>query len=144
MGSVILFSTGTLFFFHGIWLLNGNSKGLYFTKNLRAGGVYAEIPWALGFLLLGVSTLLNAGNIAKVFVDIGIVLLVIGVVLSFVKPSFLKPSWLKFLEREHGDILPLLISEARQVGLEIWQDKIKTLEDLEIWVKEVRHKHKMN
>jgi hypothetical protein len=37
--------------------------------------------------------------------------------------------------------MPILVNEAREMGLEAWQERVKTREGLEEWVTEVRRKH---
>lgn len=144
MGTAILFVMGIVPLFHGIWLLLGHGKGLYFVRHSRAGAVYAEIPCGMGFLLLAISTLTNP-KIAETYflVEIAASFVIIGVIFSFVRPFFLKPAWLKWLEQNHNKIMPILIDDARKTGLDIWQNEIKTQEDLEMWVVEVRRKHEL-
>ncbi len=139
MGTTILFVMGIVPLLHGTWLLLGNSKGWYFARHSRAGGVYAEIPWGIAFLLLTLSTLINPETARTFFiVEIALGIGVMGIIFSFVQPSFLKPRWLKWLETNHRAIMSILIKDAHKMGLDVWQNKIKTQEDLEIWVVEVR------
>jgi hypothetical protein len=58
----------------------------------------------------------------------------------FILGRFLKPSWLRWLEREHGKIIPLLRNEIQEMGDHNWDQRINTQQDLEQWVEEVRRK----
>ncbi len=142
MGTTILFVMGIIPLLHGTWLLLGNSKGWYFARHSRAGGVYAEIPWGIAFLLLTLSTLINP-KVAETFfiVEIALGIGVMGVIFSIVRPSFLKPKWLKWLERNHSTMMSILVQDANKMGLDMWQNKIKTQKDLETWVADVRREH---
>jgi hypothetical protein len=69
--------------------------------------------------------------------------IIIGILLPFFFPYYMKPDWLKWLEREHSDILPTLRREANRLGYPTWDDMVRTQTGLEKWVAEVRRKHKL-
>ena len=56
-------------------------------------------------------------------------------------PSFLKPAWLKWLELEHGEHRRIIEQEAKEIGLDVWKEKIKTDRQLKLWVEYVLYKH---
>lgn len=55
------------------------------------------------------------------------------------QPWWLKPRWLRWLEKEHGDIIEVLWEEVRKEG-HAWERRVRTQEELEQWVAEVRRK----
>jgi hypothetical protein len=60
------------------------------------------------------------------------------------QPKWLKPKWICWLEENQGDILDLLIEEARQTPKWTdWAERVNTQEGLERWVAEVRRKHRL-
>lgn len=92
--------------------------------------------------VLALSALINPETARTFFiVEIALGIGVMGIIFSFIQPSFLKPRWLKWLERNHSTIMSILIKDAHKMGLDVWQNKIKTQEDLETWVAEVRREH---
>jgi hypothetical protein len=58
-----------------------------------------------------------------------------------IRPRWLVPPWLRWLEDNHKDILGLLKNEARKMGGNEWNRRVRTQEALEAWVEEVRRKH---
>ena len=54
----------------------------------------------------------------------------------------LNPTWLKWLEREHADIIPFLKVEIQEYGIKNLDSQINTQEELEEWVLAVRKKYK--
>lgn len=143
MGTFIFLSLGLLSLVRGIWMLRGGHKAAYFAKHLYAAGVYAQIPAGIGMIWLALASLLprEALNTALYLGYIGIGFGILAVLASILQPSFLKPAWLKWLERKHGRVMPILVNEAREMGLGSWQERVKTREGLEEWVTEVRRKH---
>ena len=69
-------------------------------------------------------------------------LLMLTIVFAMWQPWWLKPKWLRWLEKEHGDIIEILWEEVRQEG-HTWERRVRTQADLEDWVAEVRRKHGM-
>lgn len=64
----------------------------------------------------------------------------VGGFLSIFLVGFLKPAWLRWLEREHGKILPLLRNEIHEMGYHNWDQRINTQQDLEEWIAEIQCK----
>ena len=127
----------------GIWMLKGGSKGWYIARNLYSGFSYAQIPAGLCFLWFALAAIPKSVNVQYSLLWIGIAFGLFAVVVNFLQPAFLKPAWLKWLERNHGRIMSTLVKEARTMGLEAWQERVKMQEELEAWVDEVRRKHKL-
>jgi hypothetical protein len=67
-------------------------------------------------------------------------MLVITYILAIWQPWWLKPAWLRWLEKKHGDILEILWEDVRKDRWR-WEREVRTQEDLEAWVAEVRQKH---
>lgn len=68
---------------------------------------------------------------------LGVASLMVG--LTFAR-QLLKPVWLRWLEREHGDIVTTLQNEIQRIGPENWDRMINTQRELEVWVQEVLRK----
>jgi len=139
---------GIFLLIYGIRLRMGYHKTWYMKSWVRAGSnIYMFIPGGLMALLWGL-----AGIFRLVFSDdrifiinrcllgLGILSLVVGVIISFLRPSFIKPNWLRWLEKNHGDILHHLRKEANIMGYPHWENLTSTQAGLEAWVNEVRHK----
>ena len=141
MGRIILFSIGSFGTIYGFWLLSGGKKGQYFARHLYASSIYGLIPVGICFLLLWAATLDLFQQINTVLVNLGLGLGLVSVLFNIIPPRFLKPAWLRWLEREHGDIMALLIKDAHEMGLDVWEERVKHQEGLEAWVNEVRDKH---
>lgn len=144
-GIIVMVLIGLCLIVSGIWLLMGGGKMLYFARHARSGGVYASIPWGVAWLIVTVSLVKmpanGPDNTTMILFIIGLGVFILGIVFAGFPPSILKPVWLRWLEREHGDIYWLLENEAHEMGLRQWQKRVKTQEDLEEWVAEVRQKH---
>lgn len=78
---------------------------------------------------------------ADLFSYIGIPLLLITIILAEWQPNWLKPKWLRWLEKEHGDIIGLLWEDARKRDRWEWERQVHTQEGLEAWVAQVRRSH---
>lgn len=58
------------------------------------------------------------------------------------QPRWLKPAWLRWMEDNHKDIIEILWEEVRKEG-HSWERRVRTQEQLEAWVAEVRRKHRL-
>jgi hypothetical protein len=145
-------SMGIFLIIKGIRLKMGYEKGRYFSPLVRAGNVaWMSLPgglvlvmWGLMFLpslLFGVSVV--TATLGLFFLIGGLVIFFLGIIIAFIQPNFMKPRWLSWLEREHRDIMPLLRREAREMGFDVWGQRVETQEGLEAWVAEIRHKYKL-
>ena len=66
-------------------------------------------------------------------------LLIVTYILAMWQPWWLKPKWLRWLEKEHGRIIQVLWEEVRKEG-HSWERRVRTQEQLEQWVAEVKRK----
>ena len=120
-------------------MLRGGRKSWYIGTHIYTGFVYAQIPSGLTCLCLLISGVIpSSSSLRQVVFYFAFVLFGVAWVSNFIQPSFLTPAWLRWLETKHGDILPILKREAQNMGLDYWEQKVKTQEDLEKWVDTVR------
>ncbi len=117
-------------------MLGGGGKSWYISSNVYAGFTYAQIPIGICFICLAIA----AATHLELFTGVGVGFGVVGLLFNFLQPSFLKPAWLRWLEREHGDVIDLLIKDANQMGLDVWEKRVETQAGLKAWVAHVRHK----
>jgi hypothetical protein len=139
MLSLLFFSMSAVFFGWGVYRLKGPvSVWFLATSPYGAGNAYAPIPFGLATLIWSLAFApFIPGNWRFLLFLIGGLAAILGV---FILPSFLKPSWLRWLEREHGKIIPLLCNEIQEMGYHNWDQRINTQQDLEQWVEEVQRK----
>ncbi len=146
----ILLTVGLFLLIKGIRLRMGYEKWRYFSSWARANSAgWMALPgglvltmWGLAFvpgMLFGVNA--TTAGLGLLILISSLVIFFVGLLFTFVQPNFLKPQWLIWLDNEHKDIMPLLQREAQEMGLSIWEGRVKTQEDLEQWVAEVRRKH---
>jgi hypothetical protein len=141
---IVLIVPGLAVIWYTLRLINGGgNKSFYMVDHIYAGRVYAAIPIGIAFLIFAIATIPQSVDISLSIVGVGLGFGVLGLIFAFIQPSFLKPAWLKWLEREHGEIMPLLIQDANNMGLDVWNKRIQTQADLEVWVAEVRRKYKL-
>jgi hypothetical protein len=142
MLALLFFCLSLAFLVHGIYRLKGPVSVWYLAHGLYAvyaGGLnYFSIPFGIVMALwaLALSPFVPDGWKLWLF-NIGTVGGFLGVILA----RFLKPRWLRWLEREHGKIVPLLRNEIQEMGYHEWDQRINTQRDLEQWVEEARRKH---
>ncbi len=135
----------------GIRYLQGYHKSHFLSSSVRLGSnAWMALPSGILFLMWGVGTVLVLAfdeqndfivTVAKILWIGGLGVALLGFIFALLQVPVMKPAWLKWLEREHGEIMPLLRREAREMGLDIWQRRVDTQEGLEEWVAEVRRKH---
>jgi hypothetical protein len=103
-------------------------------------GAWGGIPLGLGALLWGIAfSSFVTQSWARLLLPVG---LIIGLAGPFIMYIFFKPAWLKWLQREHGSVLPILENEAWEIGYNTLDRRINSQQDLEEWVAEVRRKHR--
>lgn len=135
---------GIPFFVFGVLVQLGKYKRWY----LREGDplynpkefAYVCIPAGLGIIFFGIALFLSTHE-ARQMVFWGIVfpLCIALIVLLIWLPDWIKPAWVRWLEKEHGDILHLLLRQARRTPN--WEQRVATQAGLEAWVAEVRDKY---
>jgi hypothetical protein len=133
-----------IFFTWGILIRIGYLRASYAVKG---NPVFASPALLHSLILLG----LAMGSLAitplipqSLRLDFGtyitIPLWILTLALAIWQPGWLKPKWLRWLEKEHGDIIEILWEEVRKEG-HAWGRRVRTQEELEQWVAEVRRKH---
>lgn len=124
----------------GIWRAIYAVKGypVYMPREL----VLVGIPMALTVLSIGLIPILPIAkeNRGDVITYVTAPLLIMTYILAIWQPWWLKPAWLRWLEKEHGDIIHLLWEDVRKDRWG-WERRVHTQKGLEEWVAEVRHKH---
>jgi hypothetical protein len=121
-------------FMRAIFAIKGNP--VFAPPNL----VYGLMPLGLGGILIAFGGLFPIQVLRDCSLDAAFFLTVLAIVLAIWQPWWLKPKWLRWLEKEHGDIIEILWEEVRQEG-HAWERRVRTQEELEQWVAEVRRKH---
>lgn len=125
-------------------LLSGRgNKATYMADHIYAGRVYAAIPWGIAAILVATGALSKNIDVGYILILAGGGFVLLGLIIAFIQPSFLKPEWLKWLEREYGEMIPIFRSEVQKMGDDKWNERIQTQEDLEEWVEEVKRKYKL-
>ena len=126
----------------GIWRAIYAVKGypIYMPRDL----VLVGIPMALTVLSIGLIPILPIAkeNRGGVITYVTAPLLIMTYILAMWQPWWLKPAWLRWLEKEHGDIIHLLWEDVRQ-DRGGWEQRVRTQAGLEEWVAEVRRKHNL-
>lgn len=67
---------------------------------------------------------------------------IISYIISYLEPNWTAPKWYRWLKKNHGDIMPYLVRDAREMGRQAWMEQVKTQDGLEQWVAEVRRKYR--
>jgi hypothetical protein len=133
----IIFGVGfyvRLGFMRAIFAVKGNP--VFAPPNL----VYGLMPLGLSGILIAFGGLFPTQALRDWSLDAAFVLTVLAIILAIWQPWWLKPKWLRWLEKEHGDIIEILWEEVRKEG-HAWERRVRTQEQLEQWVAEVRRKH---
>jgi hypothetical protein len=131
----------------GIWTRLGKNRAWYLVPNyyvlLPKSGHYALPIIGLMLIVLGISLLMPKPELVRRVWAVGVFPLgIIAVLVVVFQPKWLKPKWVRWLEENHGDILDLLIEEARKTPKWTdWAKQVSTQKGLEEWVAEVRRKH---
>ncbi len=137
---------GFLFFLLGILLRLGHWRWIFAMKGhsvlTPSSLALVFVPIGLLTMFLGFVPMLPLSK--EIRLNLGIYLFIPLVVVTFIsailQPNWLKPIWLRWLEKEHGDIIHLLWEDVREDRWG-WERRVKTQKDLETWVNEVRRKH---
>ena len=109
---------------------------------LGRGLVYAFLPLGLAFTMELFSAAFPGPDPTewRIWETLFLVLGGIGVLFMTWPPSWIKPRWVRWLEREYGYGLHILLEEARAMGRWRWEARVRTREGLESWVQEVLEK----
>lgn len=141
MVPLLLFFSGVILVGFGIYRYRGPVSVWYLAYGTyTVGHNYLAIPG-------GISAMLFALLISP-FVPVRwkMPILILSIVVILVGLIFAKrlwtPAWLRWLEQEHGAILPVMQIEIQKMGPENWNRRINTQADLEEWIKEVKLRRK--
>jgi hypothetical protein len=105
--------------------------------------VHGMIPLGLAVGALAVIPLIPTVEMrGDMVLYVAFPLWIVSGILAIWQPRWLKPKWLRWLEDEHSDIIEVLWEEIREEG-HSWERRVRTQEDLEQWVVEVRRKHRL-
>jgi uncharacterized membrane protein len=138
---------GLLAFGFGVRTWLGKNRAWYLVPNyyvlLPKTGHYALPVLGLMLITLGISLVMSDPETGrKILIWVTFPLMTLGLLVIMFQPKWFKPKWVRWLEGNHGDIVGLLIEEARQTSdWRDWARRVSTQEGLEAWVAEVRRKH---
>lgn len=141
--------TGIILIAIGVWTRLGKNRGWYLIPNyyvlLPKGGHYATPIIGSMLIATGISLLMPRPELVRMMLAYTVFpLMIMSLLVVVFQPKWFKPRWVRWLEENHGDILDLLIHEARKTpNWREWSRRISTQEGLESWVEEVRHKYKL-
>jgi hypothetical protein len=135
---------GAPFFGFGMVVQRGRYKRWYLHKGDPLYNpkefAYVCIPAGLVIVFTGIALLLPIPEARQaIFWGVAFPLCIAVIVLLFWLPDWIKPVWVRWLEKNHGGILLLLLEDARQTP--DWEQRVATQAGLEAWVAEVRRKH---
>lgn len=116
------------------WVILKTLPGL-----LSARMIYAALPLGIGFIALAIGPLLPSYDPKSL--DITLVLFFLSPFVGFAfmiyPPNWVKPAWLRWLEREYGYCLGILIEEAQKMNRWEWEGRVRTRAGMQAWVDEV-------
>lgn len=144
-----LIGLGCFFVAVGILSRTGHFRWIYAMKGhpifTPSALAYVYLPVGLIALFFGLIPFLPIEQETKgaLIFYILLPLLIVTFVLAVWQPWWLKPKWLRWLENEHGDVVHLLWEDVRQDRWG-WQRRVKTQEQMEAWVAEVRRRHNLS
>ncbi|MBP8003105.1 MAG: hypothetical protein KA314_27090 [Chloroflexi bacterium] len=109
---------------------------------LSARMIYTALPLGLCFIFLAfVPMLPNYDPDIFPFTYIAICImwsaLAVWVWFMYKPPEWIKPEWLRWLEREYGYCIPILIEEAQKMNRWVWEAKVRKPEGLQAWIDDV-------
>jgi hypothetical protein len=140
MLALLLLLLSLLFLSFGIYRLKGPVSVWYLAygvANVEVNYLAIPIGTTLALWSLAVSPLIPE-SLQLTIMLAGAACLFVGTVLS---NRLFKPSWLRWLEREHGKLIPLLQSEIQRIGPDQWDKEINTQIELNEWVSKMKKKY---
>jgi len=142
MVPILLFFSGVVLMGFGIYRYKGPVSVWYLAYGTyTVGHNYLAIPGGISVMLFALVIPSFLPMVWKMpIVILAIVVTILGLV--FAKHLF-TPTWLRWLEQEHGSILPMLRIEIQEMGLEKWNHRINTQEELEEWINDVKLQRKL-
>jgi hypothetical protein len=140
MAFLILLCLSLVFLGFGIYRLKGPISVWYLAYGVALVEInYFAIPVGIG---LGIWSLAMSPLISD---EWKLVVLNIGTfsgILGIIPARHLKPKWLKWLEREHGKMMPLIRKEIEKTGYQNWDRLINKQDDLEQWIADIQRKQR--
>ena len=140
---------GLLFLILGILARLGIWRAIYAVKGsaviMPGSLVFAIIPtglMTLSFWLI-LYLPLTPETRGDLFMYICMPLLIVTAILAVWQPWWAKPKWLRWLEKEHGDIIHLLWEDVRKDSWG-WERRVRNQEQMEVWVADVRRRHNLS
>jgi hypothetical protein len=141
---LFLISLGFWFIYGGLLFHLGYWRSWYLTPDTIFGArlaLYGLVPYGLAAICLVITFFLPTVEIRRTIDGYVILpLCILGIVLTFWRPRWLTPKWLWWLEKNSSDILDLIVEEGRKT--KDWGKVVATQQGLELWVAQVREKHK--
>ncbi len=101
---------------------------------------YAMLPLSLFFVGLGLSALFPYENVdkgAQAIIFASFPFLALMFLFMIWPPRFIQPGWLRWLEREYGYCLDILIEEGQKMDRWEWEDRVWTRAGMQAWIDEV-------
>ncbi len=141
MVSLILFTLGVIIVGIGIHRYKGPiSVWCIAYGSATVSYSYLGIPIGVSLILLALATLpIVSDKWGMPIVFLSIAACILGLIFA---KRLLTPPWLRWLEEEHGTILPMLQREIQKMGPENWNRRINTQAELEEWIHEVKLRRK--
>ena len=146
--TLFLIFMGLCFLVIGFRMIYFDDKYWWWSKSspvVPTSIVFAAFPFALALFVMASLFMISAPVEMRQNIAFFVIfpLMLIGVLLSIWQPRWLKPKWARWLEANHGEIMPLLREEARKAEWSDWQRKVDTQKGLEEWVDEVRERNNL-
>lgn len=135
----------------GLYVLvrTGKFKSWYILQPLpgllEPAMMYGAPLFGLAFVAIAVLAMLPAKNVDTAgwrgfFAIIAFVFSGFGLMIW--QPPWLKPRWIRWIEREYGYCLDILMEEAQKMGRWNWEAQVRTQAALERWVEQVVAQHR--
>lgn len=140
---------GVFLLWFGIMIQVGRYKRWWLIRStpiVPSSFAYVAILGGLLFLIIpGLAIYYSDPDVrGTAFITLVCPLLNVVVLLAIWRPRWLVPAWLRWLEDQHHNLLPLLREDAIRMGAWKWEKQVSTREGLAEWVEDVRCKNKLN
>lgn len=145
----LLLVIGILFFVSGIAMYSGFYKSWWLNKSTPVtptGIAYGLLPASVIFFVMAYIGYFQPSSDLRdnLLYFLGMPSILLSIIFATIQPHWLKPQWLQWIETNHEQFLRLLWEDARKRGRWEWERQVRTQRGLEEWVKEVRHKYKLD
>jgi hypothetical protein len=112
---------------------------------LSARMIYAAFPFGLSFLLLTIFPFLPSYDPRHPSLAFFAVLLggpVFGFWFMYRPPKWIVPKWLRWLEREYGYCVDILLEDAQRMGRWDWEWQVRSQAGMQTWIDSVMEREK--